>query len=68
ENISNPNGLTLWSHTATLVDNYMIVAFGNYGFTNYFSTIYMLDVSKRDSYIWVTDFIPSTMNTTNFSN
>ncbi|RIB30902.1 hypothetical protein C2G38_2237991 [Gigaspora rosea] len=27
-NISNPNDLTIYSHTATLVDNYMIVAFG----------------------------------------
>ncbi|KAF0332894.1 galactose oxidase [Gigaspora margarita] len=61
--ISNPNGLTLYSHTATLVDNYMIVAFGSYGGNNITSTIYLLDVSKRDSYTWVTKFIP---NTTNF--
>ncbi|CAG8827157.1 40358_t:CDS:2, partial [Gigaspora margarita] len=61
--ISNPNGLTLYSHTATLVDNYVIVAFGSYGGNNISSTIYLLDVSKRDSYTWVTKFIP---NTTNF--
>ncbi|RIB09625.1 hypothetical protein C2G38_2267332 [Gigaspora rosea] len=65
-NISNPNGLTLWAHTATLVDNYMIVAFGSNDTTYSSSAIYMLDVSKRDSYTWVTDFIPSTPNTTNF--
>ncbi|CAG8828303.1 35493_t:CDS:2, partial [Gigaspora margarita] len=42
--ISNPNGLTLRSHTATLVDNYMIVAFGSYELAkNYSSTIYILD-------------------------
>ncbi|CAG8487766.1 16913_t:CDS:2 [Gigaspora margarita] len=27
-NIPNPNGIALWMHTANLVDNYMIVAFG----------------------------------------
>ncbi|RIB29730.1 hypothetical protein C2G38_968747 [Gigaspora rosea] len=65
-NISNPNGLTLCLHTATLVDDYMIVAFGTNNI-NYSSTIYMLDVSQRDSYKWVTEFIPRTTNTTNFN-
>ncbi|CAG8807748.1 4256_t:CDS:2, partial [Gigaspora margarita] len=53
-NISNPNGLTLSSHTATLVDNYDC----GYNITNDSSTIYMLDVSRRDFYTWVTEFIP----------
>ncbi|CAG8777307.1 10220_t:CDS:2, partial [Gigaspora margarita] len=57
-NISNPNGLAISSHTATLVDNYMIVAFGSYNITNESSTLYMLDVSRRDFYTWVTEFIP----------
>ncbi|KAF0408745.1 galactose oxidase [Gigaspora margarita] len=59
-NISNPNNLTLCGHTATLVDNYMIVAFGVYDREfNESSSIYMLDVSQKDSYKWVTEFIPS---------
>ncbi|CAG8811783.1 6301_t:CDS:2, partial [Gigaspora margarita] len=61
--ILNPNGLILNGHTANLVDNYMIVAFGAYGWNfNFSSTIYMLDVSQRDSYKWVTEFNSSTTN------
>ncbi|RIB30897.1 hypothetical protein C2G38_2237985 [Gigaspora rosea] len=59
-NILNPNGLAIFSHTATLVDDYMIVAFGRLSYNgippNVSSTIYMLDVSQRDSYQWVTEF------------
>ncbi|CAG8463462.1 20677_t:CDS:2 [Gigaspora margarita] len=44
-NISNPNGLTLWSHTANLVDNYMIVAFGQSTVDEPSQRIFMLDVS-----------------------
>ncbi|KAF0550221.1 galactose oxidase [Gigaspora margarita] len=65
-NISNSNGLTLWSHTANLVDNYMIDAFGTVDEPS--QRIYMLDVSQNDSYKWVTEFTPSTTNTTNSSN
>ncbi|RIB22540.1 hypothetical protein C2G38_2295025 [Gigaspora rosea] len=64
--ITNPNGLRLSSHTETFVDNYMIIAFGGNNVTNFSLATYMLDVNKRDSYTWVTDFIPSTTNTTNF--
>ncbi|RIB04232.1 hypothetical protein C2G38_2048601 [Gigaspora rosea] len=67
-NISNPNGITLALHTATLVDDYMIIAFGTYdNIGNLSSTIYMLDVSQRNSYKWVTEFIPRTTNTANFN-
>ncbi|RIB30898.1 hypothetical protein C2G38_2237986 [Gigaspora rosea] len=59
-NILNPNGLAIFSHTATLVDDYMIVAFGRHSYngipSDVSSTIYMLDVSQRDSYQWVTVF------------
>ncbi|CAG8719917.1 26935_t:CDS:10, partial [Gigaspora margarita] len=59
-NISNPNNLTLCGHTVTLVDNYMIVAFGVYDREfNESSSIYMLDVSQKDFYKWVTEFIPT---------
>ncbi|CAG8755820.1 21105_t:CDS:2, partial [Gigaspora margarita] len=59
-NISNSNNLTLTSHTATLVNNYMIVAFGVYDNKvniNASSSMYILDISQRDSYKWVIEFI-----------
>ncbi|CAG8736232.1 10688_t:CDS:2, partial [Ambispora leptoticha] len=47
-NILNPIfDLTLYAHTATLVDNYMFVAF------------VMLNISQKDSYKWVTEFTPN---------
>ncbi|CAG8725785.1 19438_t:CDS:2 [Gigaspora margarita] len=57
--------LTLSGHTATLVDNYMFVAFGKFSIVNFSSTIFMLDVSRKDSYKWVTEFTPNTTTTTN---
>ncbi|CAG8758910.1 21021_t:CDS:2, partial [Cetraspora pellucida] len=89
-NILNPiANLSLTRHTATLVDNYMLVAFEkvrlrtvpdrvlkNYvtievvklqrEFQNgtYSSNIFMLNVSQKDSYRWVTEFIPNTTTTT----
>ncbi|CAG8781100.1 4373_t:CDS:2 [Gigaspora margarita] len=60
-NILNPIvDLVLYRHTATLVDNYMIVAFEN----NMSSKIFMLDVSHKDSYRWVTEFTPNATTTT----
>ncbi|RIB18375.1 hypothetical protein C2G38_2184714 [Gigaspora rosea] len=48
-NISNPNDLTLKGHNVTLVDNYMIVAFGIYDNNDrpkFSSSIYMLDFQE----------------------
>ncbi|RIB14724.1 hypothetical protein C2G38_1633450 [Gigaspora rosea] len=56
--------LTLHGHTATLVDNYMFVAFGLFDNHNYSSRIFMLDVSQKDSYKWVTEFTPNITTTT----
>ncbi|KAF0559385.1 galactose oxidase [Gigaspora margarita] len=56
--------LTLNGHTATLVDNYMFVAFGQFGNDTLSSKIFMLDVSRKDSYKWVTEFTPNTTITT----
>ncbi|KAF0538635.1 galactose oxidase [Gigaspora margarita] len=56
--------LTLGGHTAALVDNYMFVSFGRFDNFNYSSRILMLDVSRKDSYKWVTEFTPNTTTTT----
>ncbi|RIB11874.1 hypothetical protein C2G38_2202283 [Gigaspora rosea] len=59
-NILNPiTNLTLQGHTATLVDNYMFVSFGEFSIGNLSSRIFMLDVSRKDSYRWVTEFTPT---------
>ncbi|KAF0469267.1 galactose oxidase [Gigaspora margarita] len=72
-NITNPSlgPSNLYDHTATVVGNYMFVCFGtnsqNYPTpTNSSSKIYVLDISKNDSYQWVTDFslYPKTTTTT----
>ncbi|KAF0369168.1 galactose oxidase [Gigaspora margarita] len=64
-NILNPIvDLVLYRHTATLVDNYMIVAFGLFSENNMSSKIFMLDVSHKDSYRWVTEFTPNATTTT----
>ncbi|CAG8617295.1 18045_t:CDS:2, partial [Gigaspora margarita] len=63
-NILNPIvDLNLTGHTATLMDNYMFIAFGEFSFKNYSSRIFMLDVSQKDSYIWVTEFTPNITTT-----
>ncbi|RIB23263.1 hypothetical protein C2G38_2139851 [Gigaspora rosea] len=59
--------LTLYAHTATLVDNYMFVAFGDFGNRTLSSKIYMLDVSRKDSYKWVTEFTQNTATTSTAS-
>ncbi|RIB23253.1 hypothetical protein C2G38_884796 [Gigaspora rosea] len=65
-NISNPIvNLTLHGHTATLADNYMFLSFGQKGSFDNFSfssRIFMLDVNRKDSYKWVTEFTPNTNN------
>ncbi|KAF0501092.1 galactose oxidase [Gigaspora margarita] len=53
-----------YEHTATLVDNYMFVAFGKFINGSYSSKISILDVSQKNSYKWVTEFIPNTTTTT----
>ncbi|RIB29122.1 hypothetical protein C2G38_2137018 [Gigaspora rosea] len=59
-NISNPIvDLKLSGHTATLVDNYMFVSFGRFQNDSLSSKIFMLDVSRKDSYKWVTEFTPN---------
>ncbi|KAF0550646.1 galactose oxidase [Gigaspora margarita] len=90
-NILNPIvDLALEGHTATLVDNYMLIAFGKtlmilycllisylfklvktfIGLTGFFpngnvsSKIFMLNVSQKDTYRWVTEFTQSTATTT----
>ncbi|CAG8774850.1 42667_t:CDS:2, partial [Gigaspora margarita] len=67
--ILNPiMNLTLYGHTATLVNNYMFVAFGMFPNLTLSSKIFMLDVSRKDSYKWVTEFTPNTTTTPNSSN
>ncbi|KAF0400042.1 galactose oxidase [Gigaspora margarita] len=65
-NITNPiSDLQVSSHTATLIDNYMLVAFGQFSnfSTGYLSSkIFLLDVSQNDSYKWVNEFIPNSIN------
>ncbi|KAF0538634.1 galactose oxidase [Gigaspora margarita] len=56
--------LTLYYHTATLVDNYMFVSFGMFQNSTISSKIFMLDVSQKDYYKWVTEFTPTATNTT----
>ncbi|CAG8615933.1 17055_t:CDS:2 [Cetraspora pellucida] len=51
--------LTLREHTATLVNNYMFVGFGIFSNSSVSSKIFMLDVSQKDSYKWVTKFVPN---------
>ncbi|CAI2164558.1 19513_t:CDS:2 [Funneliformis geosporum] len=54
---------SLARHTATLVGNYMVIAFGliykdnKYVFSN---QILLLDVSDKNDYKWVTNFTPNT--------
>ncbi|CAG8462313.1 23275_t:CDS:2 [Gigaspora margarita] len=65
-NITNPiSDLQVSGHTATLIDNYMLVAFGQFSnfSTGYLSSkIFLLDVSQNDSYKWVNEFIPNSIN------
>ncbi|CAG8779311.1 37360_t:CDS:2, partial [Gigaspora margarita] len=49
-------GLVLCGHTATLVEIYMIVAFGSFVNGSLSSKLFMLDVSQKDSYRWVNEF------------
>ncbi|CAG8683518.1 24990_t:CDS:2 [Cetraspora pellucida] len=60
--------LALRGYSATLVDNnYMFISFGKFTNESYSSKIFMLDISQKDSYKWVTEFIvtPSTTISSN---
>ncbi|CAB4383714.1 unnamed protein product [Rhizophagus irregularis] len=58
-----PSSAPTSGHTATLVGNYMIVAFGNYNHTPqnivYSDQIHMIDVSEKNNYKWVKSFTPN---------
>ncbi|CAG8658711.1 13317_t:CDS:2, partial [Cetraspora pellucida] len=57
----------LYYHTATLINNYVIIAFGNYDTYNpYYPTIYysgynnnisLLDINQKDNYKWVNSYV-----------
>ncbi|CAG8771557.1 23740_t:CDS:2, partial [Gigaspora rosea] len=54
-------------HSATLVDHYMIVAFGRNDFylpSSTMNEIYILDISDKFDYKWVIEFKPVNNNTT----
>ncbi|PKK65593.1 hypothetical protein RhiirC2_853492 [Rhizophagus irregularis] len=58
-----PSSAPISGHTATLVGNYMIIAFGNYNHTPqnivYSDQIHMIDVSEKNNYKWVKSFTPN---------
>ncbi|RIB25163.1 hypothetical protein C2G38_2278112 [Gigaspora rosea] len=54
--LNSIEGLVLCGHTATLVEIYMIVAFGSFLNGSLSSKLFMLDVSQNDSYRWVNEF------------
>ncbi|KAF0559058.1 galactose oxidase [Gigaspora margarita] len=54
--LNSIEGLVLCGHTATLVEIYMIVAFGSFVNGSLSSKLFMLDVSQKDSYRWVNEF------------
>ncbi|CAG8514012.1 2462_t:CDS:2, partial [Gigaspora margarita] len=63
-NISNPIvDLELHGHTATLVDNYMFIAFGSFLNNSVSSNIFILDANQKTSYKWITEFPPIQNNT-----
>ncbi|CAG8684910.1 8774_t:CDS:2 [Cetraspora pellucida] len=57
----------LYYHTATLINNYVIIAYGNYDTYNpYYPTIYysgynnnisLLDINQKDNYKWVNSYV-----------
>ncbi|KAG9286318.1 hypothetical protein G9A89_014305 [Geosiphon pyriformis] len=53
------NGVTPRAfHTATMVKNFMVVAFGIEPDTGSSSSVYILDASDKERYVWVTKFNP----------
>ncbi|POG61961.1 hypothetical protein GLOIN_2v1785948 [Rhizophagus irregularis DAOM 181602=DAOM 197198] len=58
-----PSSTPYGGHTATLVGNYMIIAFGFYRNATrdfiYSNQIHMIDVSEKNNYKWVKNFIPT---------
>ncbi|CAG8451379.1 21078_t:CDS:2 [Cetraspora pellucida] len=64
-NSSEDSIIYSYGHTATLVNNYMFINFGNrLPIENNSPIIMLLDVSQKDNFRWVTEFIPNIMNTT----
>ncbi|RGB28506.1 hypothetical protein C1646_767726 [Rhizophagus diaphanus] len=64
-----PSSAPFRGHTATLVENYMIIAFGVYRKTNDSGVvssgqIHMIDVSKENNYKWVKSFTPNNIYAT----
>ncbi|PKY32935.1 hypothetical protein RhiirB3_451485 [Rhizophagus irregularis] len=57
-----PSSAPSKGHTATLVGNYMIIAFGSFYNGGKFvqsNQIYMIDVSDKNNFKWVKDFTPN---------
>ncbi|CAG8711708.1 17226_t:CDS:2, partial [Racocetra persica] len=67
ENLTNLNDgfrTGLYYHTSTLIDHYIIIAFGydvnyypNIYLNNYSNNISLLDISQKDNYKWVTSYV-----------
>ncbi|CAB4407957.1 unnamed protein product [Rhizophagus irregularis] len=63
-----PSSVPFSGHTATLVENYMIIAFGSYHSNTthddvFSDQIHMIDVSEKNNYKWVKSFTPSITKT-----
>ncbi|CAB4408071.1 unnamed protein product [Rhizophagus irregularis] len=57
-----PSSTPFGGHTATLVGNYMIIAFGYTAYNindSYSDQIHILDVSEESNYKWVKSFTPN---------
>ncbi|CAB5384676.1 unnamed protein product [Rhizophagus irregularis] len=62
-----PSSAPSKGHTATLVGNYMIIAFGSFYNGGKFvqsNQIYMIDVSDKNNFKWVKDFTPNSISET----
>ncbi|POG76311.1 hypothetical protein GLOIN_2v1838155 [Rhizophagus irregularis DAOM 181602=DAOM 197198] len=53
-----PSSAPFSDHTATLVGNYMIIAFGHTTDDVFSDQIHMIDVSEKNNYKWVKSFTP----------
>ncbi|CAB5352892.1 unnamed protein product [Rhizophagus irregularis] len=63
-----PSSAPFRDHTATIVGNYMIIAFGEYRNTTndiFSDQIHMIDVSEKNNYMWVKSFTPNNTYTSN---
>ncbi|GET03634.1 hypothetical protein GLOIN_2v1477489 [Rhizophagus clarus] len=62
-----PSSVPFRGHTATLVGNYMVIAFGlfyNNGVVVQSNQIHMIDVSDVNNFKWVKNFTPSSISET----